>query len=181
MAFNPAATARLFLDYTTGRREHTMMARYTGTLTEGTQFALLDFLEAVQAVLPEAWAPIRLRRAAAGTEITLPVGMIPQLAAFRGTATGEFPEVFEPREHTFVGRSVSTGAKARLSLYGLTYQTPADYRWEGSGMPAGLINAIAKLEAPIALFIGIDGNKPDWYPYVNVNYNSYWERRQRLG
>ena len=30
-----------------------------------------------------------------------------------------------------------------------------------------------------ASFITISGARAIWYPYVNENYNSYWERRLR--
>jgi hypothetical protein len=158
--------------------------RYNSTLaTEvdvcDTVASLLGF---AASSLPATWVVTGARYAAIGSNISLPVDLsISDLLGFAGTDTDPFPAVEHPRELVWVGRSQLTGRRARFSLYGSIIATPANYRlgpgetvWAGSTFIAALNAASAAGQ-----FISIDGTPVQWYPYVNVNYNSYWETERR--
>ena len=101
------------------------------------------------------------------------------LANFIGSNGFALPEREEPKESIWVGRSPTSGRRTRLSLYGAVYDTPANYRFgPGESLLSGA-GTIGDLNAPANVFLAIDGSKPNWYTYVNVNYNSYWETAAR--
>lgn len=183
-------TDRTFVDYVTGAGpgavEHTFQMRSTpGALdASDSQQRILAVLSAYGAgSFWAGWRVVRIRFQAAGTTVTLPQSIIPALASFVGTAAGSQPNN-APIELSFQGRSATTGRRVDLSLFGAGINpadVPAGYRvpvTPGVG-PYGAV--IAALGADPNAFITKDITSPSWYPYVNVNFNSYWERRARLG
>lgn len=182
MAPLPAnGTNRLWVDYTTGRVAHTFSLRYPQLSTLGDALAAGQaFLATLQTALPNDWAVTGARWQAAGSDITMPTAL-GVLTGFVGTGGVMQDAEDEPREYVWVGRTALTGRRWELSLYGLKIQTPATYRYQTSNMPPSLQAAIDVLGtmAQAGEIIGIDGVGPLVYPYVNVNYNSYWESRSR--
>lgn len=177
----PNLTSRVFVDYTTGRREHTFQVRFAPGITPAALDAgIRQFLNTLQTVLPTTWRVLRTRAQFAGTSISIPIAL-PLTSAFVGTQAGGIAAVNEPREVTFVGRTDDQGRRAELSLYGLNITTPDDYRIE-EGADGPITAAIGALRAGgTNLFIGIDSERVNWYGYANVNFNSYWETRARRG
>lgn len=172
-------TARYFLDYTTGRYEHTLTCRYTsGQDGDAVRGRIFTFLDAIKSALPTAWQPLRARAQAAGSLVSVPADL-GVLATFAGTSGTPLEQREEPREFRWVGRSLG-GRRVSVSLYGLLIATPGDFRYEGAALPATLAAARAALigSAP-GIFVAIDDTNPLWYNYVNVNYNSYWEGEAR--
>lgn len=174
------STAVLYVDYTTGRRAHTFQVRFDNV--EGPSAAgeaALAFLEPLALVLPPEWAITGTRYRAIGSSITLPI-QVAGLEDFTGNGPASLAEVNEPQEWVWVGRGLVSGRRVEVSLYGLLLATPDDYRYTSANAPPSLNAARAALEggAP-SNFITIGGDLPVWYPYVNVNNNSYWETRAR--
>lgn len=186
-------TDRVFFDYVTGNaptsREHTVAVRFnlTEVSVENVQGNFLDFLGALGATnFRDGWRVIRTRVQYATTNVSLPYALEPALAAFEGTSAATYNSRFEAVEDTFQGRSSTTGRRVDFSLYRALDDSDGSFRVEsgGSGLPLVVAAAVDTLNtyAPFGTFIAIDGTlNTIWYPYMNRNYNSYWERRARLG
>lgn len=182
-------TNRLFVDYFTGGDgvgvEHTLSVRYIGNAAAwGT--AQLEVLALLSAIGEErfwnGWVPLRARYQEANTVITLPCELYAELAAFTGTG-GAIVRRMDPYEARFVGRSPSTGRRVSLSVYGINFTQPDDnYRVNAGDSGASYVAAaVAALNGATTVFAAVDGTRATWYSYMNVQFNSYWEKRARLG
>lgn len=181
------STARVFLDYVTGSAatavEHTMAFR-VGDGVEGPIISgnILDFLASIgMAKFRAGWKPLRLRYQAAATNFSVPLEMSALLAGFLGTggASG-YNDLSEAIEFTFQGRSYTTGRRVDISVYGIDQNVLQFPRFlPGSAYTPWLSATLTVLNGESSPFLAIDGTKPVWYPYVNGNYNSYWESRAR--
>lgn len=187
-------TGRVFFDYVTGTattsREHTTAIRYNALsiTTLGVQIAFFDVLSAFGATnFRVGWKVIRARWQGAGTNVTLPLTLDSTLGAFEGTGSNPpYNPRYETVEDTFQGRSPLTGRRVDFSLYRAMDDSDGSFRVEagGSGFPLVVAAAVAVLNGypEQGTFVTIDGTDGAlWYPYMNRNYNSYWERRSRLG
>jgi hypothetical protein len=177
-------TSRWFLDYLSNNQptgqEHTMSLRLS---TNGSASAAnAKFLQLLTAMgvanLRAGWRPIRLRYQAALSDFSLPVAMVSGLSSFLGTASiAGYNVVQETIQYSWAARSVTTGRRAAISVF----VTPT----------AGL-NALRSVAAPWATtvvsalndntngaVICVDGSEVEFYPYMNINANSYWEREMR--
>lgn len=182
-ALAPNTTARMWFDYQTPAVEHTMCVRFDGPLSgvgspQRHVWSLLSLLE--DRLLP-GFQVLRVRASQAGSDISLPVDMDADLAAFRGQSGSNVPRYQEAQEVTWVGRSPTTGRRVRISLFGLALGTANDYRYSGEDWPEGAVDVPFLLNSITGSFLTVDGSKPQWYAYANVQYNSYWERRLRVG
>lgn len=183
-------TARLFVDYITGSQptssEHTFAMRYNSANNDADTLAtqVYTFLQAIGATNFRAgWKVIRLRQQQAGALFTIPQGLTTQLAAFVGTNTSAYSARLEAVEDTFQGRSLVSGRRVDVSLYRAAGDCDPNFRVLSSGTGVGLVvqNAVAALAVAgnNGRFLAIDGSAPSWYPYMNENYNSYWEGQLR--
>lgn len=180
-------TSRMFYDYIsqTGGREHTFAVRIDNSGVTGPQIhqAVTDFLTALTpGYFASGWRILRARLQVASTDFSLPDVLPPGLTTFQGSG-GALQQYEEPLEYTFVGRSPSTGRRARLSLYGMrSISLATAYRVElpDANYPT-LLAAIQVLNAQTGIFVAIDLSEVNWYSYVNWQYNSYWERQVRAG
>lgn len=177
----PNNTGRLFLDYTTGVHEHTLSVRFDSatTLAPAANF-LSIFLNDIELLLPASWQVTGARYQMPLTDLTLPYSD-PTLTSFAGGGGGTLQAYEEPREWVYVGRSSVTGRRWELSIYGLLLATPGDYRLGTGSLPPAIgasLDTIASATSTGA-WVAIDGNEFVVYPYVNCNFNSYWEARQR--
>jgi len=187
MAPLPAnSTNRLFIDYVTGdqatSQEHTLGMRYASTATpQEAQESVAEFLSGVGAgTFKTGWRVLRARFQLAGGNVTLPVNLITTLGSFQGTSSGSLSSSSEAREWRWVGRSYPDGRRSGVSLYGLTATFPENFRYPlGGASPPWIANSIGALLVAEPQWLGIGGDPILWYEYVNVQYNSYWERRLR--
>lgn len=180
------STDRWFLDYITGSQptaaEHTMMIRGDANLgLDGATGTFLAVLNGVGAAgFWTGWRPIRLRHSVAGSNFSMPVSMGSTLGAFVGTGSGSgYIESCEAVEATIQGRSPTTGRRGDFSLYGIraALGTATFRKTSSDGAPwSALISACQGLAVPLR---AVDGSQLSIYPYVNLNYNSYWESRLR--
>lgn len=186
----PNSTARMFYDYITadsaaGGVEHTLMVRFVGTEAQypDVHQEVTDLFTAIGAArFQSGWKFLRARVSAVDSNISLPTVLPPGLATFVGNA-GDNPRYFEAVEATFQGRSPTTGRRVDISLYGMAGISTNDfYRVQvGNANYAWLGPAVAALNAATIGFRAIGGSEASWYPYLNLNFNSYWERRLRAG
>lgn len=181
-------TGRIFYDYVTANTagvEHTVAWRvplgdFSSTVA---QDEFLAFLQAVGAgTFRVGWRLIRARYQAAGAAFSTPLALNAGLTAFVGTNSVSYPAQREAEEWTWQGRSNTSGRRVDFSLYGLAVNPPSNFRYPAGGAsPAFVALSVNRLNTQEALgrAVAIDGSSPTWYPYVNFNANSYWERRLR--
>lgn len=187
-------TDRVFFDYVTGNlatsREHTCAVRFSlaDNTVEAVQGIFLDLLGALGASnFRNGWRVLRTRVQYATTNVSLPYALEGTLGAFVGTGgSPTYNARYETVEDTFQGRSSSSGRRVDFSLYRAMDDSESTFRVEaglsGFGIVVGQAVATLNSYAPNGVFITIDGTANTiWYPYMNRNYNSYWERRSRLG
>lgn len=182
-------TAVMFYDYLTGlnatSQEHTFQVRYPGpgTLPAAVHQAVDDLIVAAIGATRFAvgWKFVRARVRQAGSTVTLPAVLPPGLATFAGTGPNLAADA-EAREWTLQGRSPTSGRRVDLSLYGIALPNPANFRIQAGGGATWLVNAVEALNVNSDAgngFVAIDNSAANWYAYMNMNYNSYWERRIR--
>ncbi len=186
----PNTTTRVFFDYRTGSSGvlHTLILRPQGGSPDdidGSQEALLAALNALTAAnFRSGWQVTAVRVAQQGQDFTAPVPRIPGLVSFQGTDPSAFTPEREALEFRFQGRSNSTGRRVSFSLYGLRAGIPTGtLRYNGgpAGFNLNVRNVVQALNTLNTHTRVIDGSTPLWYDYVNLQYNSYWERRIRVG
>lgn len=166
-------TQRFFLDYSTTNLSHTMMVRTT-TPTSGGAFS--SFMNAFLTALAPELSLITIdgaRVAQINTNVSIPI--VWSGAATYGT--GSEPLNFRPRQLAFLGRTAN-GRRARLFVYGGDFTSPNDFRITRAAN-ANIDAAYDVLELNPQFFAAIDGLATVKYGYVDVNFNSYWEREVR--
>lgn len=173
-------TGRLFIDYTTGRLTHSLIFRYGASAGPADALGRATlFLDALKSSLPLTWVVLGGRVQEAGSLITLPYD-VGDLATFAGTFAAGIPEADEPKQYKWVGRGVTSGRKTSLGIYGIARATPPDFRYSGEELSPNLNAALTVLKnGAVTAPVTIAGDAATWYDYVNVQYNSYWERRAR--
>lgn len=175
-------TTRYFVDYTTGRYEHTLVFRTDeGVGNAEANTAIYAVLEAIGPILPNNWQVVGCRLQLAGELFSLPVSL-GDVDGFVGTSTsGQIEAKEEPRQLNFVGRSRSSGRQVRLGFYGAAFTTPGNYRLATVGLSGVIGNTVDALNAASfgGVAVAIDGAYALWKSYANVNYNSYWETEAR--
>lgn len=170
----PSNTVRYKLNYATANAEHSMLCRTTGSVTPAGFSSFMDsFLTSLSASLYEI-SIISLQVAAASLNVfnTVTWGGDPSYGS------GAEPAVFAPRQICFLGRT-SGGRRARMFLFGYKGDTPGTYRIYSADQ-ADIAAAYVVLNANAGAFIGIDGLATVKYNYVDINFNSYWERKVRV-
>lgn len=176
-------TDRVIVDYTTGAKAHKLSARFSGSATISQALtALAAFLDTLQPILVGNWAILGVRFQQQGGDISVPVSPGPLAGFSGGNAAPSLNLREEPRALTFVGRSGTSGRKVSLAVYGANFTTPSNYRYT-SDEATDIEAAVEVLNDAQAnnVFCVIDGSDALWYPYADVNYNSYWETQARRG
>lgn len=180
------STNRMFYDYIsqTGGVEHTFACRFADGLTH-TQVheQVYQFLSAgTTSQFLTGWQMVRARVQNAGTNFTTPVVLSPDLSGFVGTG-GAVADWLEPLEVRFVGRAFASGRRATVPLFGLAgINASSNYRIEFPDAAYVNLGAMwAELDSQSTTFVAIDGNAVTYYPYVDWQFNSYWEREVRSG
>lgn len=183
-------TPRLFVDYISGNLptsiEHTMSFRAgvggTPIDLDALQGKVASFLLSIGASnLRAGWRIIRVRFQNGGDDFSVPYPLIPSLEGFAGTGSLTLTQDREAVEWSFVGRSFVSGRRSKVSVYGLVVGVPPTFRLTAGAVP-WVAAATAALNEPTEPRLrAIDGTPLNFYPYVNVQYNSYWETRIRTG
>lgn len=169
----PNSTGRYFCDYQLNAHEHTAMVRANAIVSPATMGVQLDQLfTALTSMLPVITVT-RLRWSPSGSTVSTPV-----LSGIEGNSYGfgTITQEAEPRFLDFVGRSPG-GRRCRMAVFG--YAGPlSDYRLT-SAENTDVALALTTLQGGANSWLAIDGTKPVWYPYVDVGYNAYWQRKLR--
>jgi len=178
----PNASGRLFVDYAANGQQHTVLFRYqdSGPIappTSGFVESVDDVLTAMNTFMPSDWEFIGWRYSPVGTDYTVPLDGSP--TAFNGAGGVNKGEV--PAYVSWCGRAVEN-RRARITFLGASVSpaqedTPyKDYRMT----PADNAAVSTVLTALGSSFItAISMALPVWYPYANLGYNAYWQRKAR--
>lgn len=175
MPLPPNSTGRVFLDYTDGTYEHTIMARYA---TSGTPNDAMNTIDAALTAMDTALYTITVlgaRHAVQGSNISNAITWTG--SQFYGSST--MPAVNAPRQLMWVGKDAQ-GHRWRVSLFGVNEATPADYRFNQGdvsliddtttvwhdALSNGTIVTVANLP-------GVVKN------YADFNFNSHFEIKRR--
>lgn len=169
-------TAVYFVDYYDGINAHTLQNRYNeGEVTIDQAGLMLDaFFTAIDNLLYEITI-LGARNREANSTVTY--GVIWPGAETYGS--GAQPAVTAPRETRWVGRS-GTGRRVSFSVYGGKYTTPDNFRILAADNADVLAGIVAIDDAVTNNGMRpIDLSNQQMKPYVDVNFNSYWERAAR--
>lgn len=173
----PSSTARYFLDYSFGTGEqHTLQVRYGAPATVADVATWLTaLLDGIGGALTNSWTVVGARSAAAGSNVTLPAPA-PDQPDVSGT---EIPAVSYPQFVAWQGRSLSSGRKARGSLFGVTIPPDGSYRYT-AGENVFLDTLVAYILVPVpGINLCIDGAPVLWYSYINAGFNAHSQRNRR--
>jgi hypothetical protein len=169
-------TPRVWVGYYDGVNEHEMMIRYIAsgaTLADVLGFAH-DFLLAIDPMLYTIEIT-GARASASGSTFSFPVLWTGQPSY----GDDPMPTLLAPRETRWLGRD-NTGRRVSWSIYGGKYTSPDSYRISALDN-VNVSNGITAIETAIVgdAFVTINLGDPIVYPYVDVNFNSYWEKEAR--
>lgn len=173
--FPPSTTRRYFLDYTTQNRSHTLMCRtQEGALDDEVVNWYVQVLLAI-APLVTPWSIKGLRRSDHMSNVSYPL-------AWTGAATygtENLPSTNQsPKYMSAVGRDI-IGSKVRYFFYGTAYQPDAN--WRMTPNEDGNVNTIlAALRSDDAIGVTVSNRTPFLNRYLNIGYNAYWQRQQRV-
>jgi len=94
--------------------------------------------------------------------------------------TGTMPVVNAPRQLRWEGYSLG-GHRCSFAMWGGDFTVPNKYRFQ-AGDNADYTAARAVLVAAMAAgtICAIDGTGANVKSYINVNFNSFWERKARV-
>lgn len=172
-------TGRVWMDYTANSNEHSMQFRYGGAGLPPPVFlsGLSDVLQAWDTFTPTDFQVNGWRYSVEGSTVSLPFN--PGIVLTPGLWTPT--PGFAPSYMTAVGRT-NNGRRVRISLLGAGISAVGidvdfgDYRIT-TAEDAGVLALYQQLIS--ASIVGIDGAATNWYPYVNLGFNAYWQRESR--
>lgn len=174
---DPTDTGRFWLEYSDGIHPHVQMWRYK----EGTA-SLADVMTTIDAYLT-ALAPDLYTLTILGAHYSGQGDHVSAPVTWTGASTygagGAAPALSGPYELRYEGRSVP-GKRGAIVQYGYSGGLSSTFRATitvGSVLDDALQVLIAGTSAgaPVA----VDNNPMIWKTYVNLQFNSYWETKQR--
>lgn len=182
-------TYRLFVDYTSLGREHTIMVRYgTNLLTGEAQAAYDGLTDVLRLRMLDTDSFLRASYSLQGQTFSLPLSVAP----VAGTITGAnvvWENDPESAMLSFTGRSLTSGRDARWQFFTPVRTTtwPGDNRYNPGDEPV-----IDTLRINFRNFLlgdgisypeasAIDRANTTFNSYVNISHNAYWQRKQRRG
>lgn len=169
-------TARVWIDYHDGINPHALQIRHNGG--SGNHPNVLAAAAALFSALSPQMYAITItgaRYSPQGSTISLPLAW----EAAGSYGSGAMPGLRAPFQICYLGRS-SSGRQVRWFIFGCKLEAPNSYRFPliaDSELSDGW-NAIIAGQADGA-FLAIDGGDPAMYNYVDANFNSYFEEKQR--
>lgn len=186
--YAPNYTSRYRMRYRALGQVHTAQLRiarsHPGPAAQGVVM-FQDLLETIAGKLVADWTVLGADVAAADSDIFLPSSSIPMQPTVSAVAADES---YKPVYLSFVGRSTS-GLRAALFIYGINFaptgadNTSNDYRIL-STEDSAIASAVAVLNngsGSAANLVANDDAPVVWYPYANMGFNSYYQRKARRG
>jgi hypothetical protein len=140
--------------------------------------ALGGFIDTLGGWLDVEWAYTGATYTAEGANFSIPV-VTPNQPI---TSNDLQNEAYRPLEMSFTGRSTG-GRRVSISVFGSKISQGANYRYVQGELP-DIDDALLYLSTVATThpgtFVAVDGLLVNWKLYVNLNFNSYWERQARV-
>lgn len=176
MALPSNNTNRLVLKYFDGIHNHNLLMRFPEAISDAAVLAVMhDFLTAAAESL-YLLTIVSVTEYTINTNVGFPV-------VWTGDATygtGAQPAVNAPRQLRWEGYSFG-GHKVSFSLWGGDFSTPATYRLQaGDNADFAAARQVLFDAMGAGTICAIDGDPANMKTYVNVNFNSFWERKARV-
>lgn len=175
-------SARYFIHYTANFKQHTMQFRYDdGGVAAPPSLGFLGqltvILNAAAAFIASDLTYNSAEYVPSGSNISIPTGLPLLLVGGTGTPTASLVPAFIG----VTGRTVG-GRQARFFMLGASYNpvntggTAGNYRVQAAENVnvAGLVAALDASDV-----VAIDNLTPLWKSYLNLGYNSYWQKKDR--
>ena len=184
--YAPNYTARYRVRYSVSGAVHTLTLRVdpAAQTIAGVSAAgaanVNDIFSALSSVLFSDFVVLGADAAVQDSDIFLPATTLP--TAFGEVAANDV--AWQPLNLSFVGRS-SAGGRAIFHVYGVATNPLAtgtgenDYRLTPAENTA--IGNVPSILNTNGNTLANDGEQVTWYPYANIGFNAYWQRRRRRG
>jgi len=154
--------------------EHEMVFRFPAATAQATIVSeLTTFANAVKNLMPTADSFLALRHQDAGSTVSFPLGW----TAIAGTYASSMEVDDEAKFIAISGRSLA-GYRCRLTYFTPVPFDTSGYRlpFSGAGALAGFLTAAQAISPALR---AVDGVAVIWNQYINIGYNSYWQRQLR--
>lgn len=184
--YAPHYTPRYRMRYRVLGQVHTATIRFprgsTTVSSEGAAF-FTDLLDVFGLRLMSDFSILGADVALTDSNVFLPAANLPVL---NDTSAAAGDESYKPVYVSFVGRSIA-GHRAVMFLYGLAFSpnsaenTANDYRIQSTEDNA-VLQAVSVFNGVTGIdLVANDNNDVVWYPYVNVGFNAYYQKKARRG
>jgi len=166
-------TERYWLQYDMDGNLHKMQQRVPNNHPVASVVSAFD--QFLSALVNDFWQIdiIGLERAVQGSDIRNPVTWTGATSYGLGAPS----DISQAATLSFVGRS-NGGHKNRVFMFGAKSIAFDDYRI-GSGENTSVLNALTVLNGLPNGFLSIDGLKPVYKAYANLNVNQHWVKKLR--
>lgn len=174
----PLIGGTFYLDYEQVGQRHTALCH---VLSEGQLPDVDAAFQAIFAALDDRLLEteiIGVRYRALGTDFSRPVGTF--IAGSQFGSNDNQNNITALTQLNFVGRSPTTGTKARIGFFGFKSPNEFDLRLSAT-QDADVLTVSGILEGTENCFLAADRTPVDWYPYANISINAYYQRKRRQG
>lgn len=184
----PNNSSRLFIDYTSQSRGHTVALRYEGTQTTPNLINAFNIVAVAMSsimVATDSVTGARYQNAGTNFSISLPVTPVAGANSLAGNLWVEDPE---SAQISLVGRDNVSGRRVRwlfFTPYNFGGSWPVDNRYQDGENTnvddfrfiwEDIVAGSGTMPFPL---VSIANNPVVLYDYVNICKNGYWERTQR--
>lgn len=167
-------TDRAWLKYTMYGIEHEMCFRLPSATPQATFITVATSIANVmKASMPTADAFTGLRHADSGSNLSFPLAWT-NIAGTGGTPSEDQDKA---KFMSLVGRSLS-GYRCRITFFAQAISDNIGFR-VNPGVDTGCTNFYNTITALDPALVAVDGGEVVWNGYINVGYNSYWQRQLR--
>lgn len=176
MALPNNNTARLVIPYNDTQHNHKLLVRFPEDVADSTVMGVVaNFFTAIA-------ESMYLITVGTPTEyaINSAVGFPVTWTGDATYGTGTMPVVNAPRQLRWEGYSLG-GHRVSFAMWGGDFTVPNKYRLQAADNTDYAAGGVVLRNAMAAGTIcAIDGTGANIKSYVNVNFNSYWERKARV-
>lgn len=188
----PNLTQRLFLDYTSRGKKHTMEYRFNPPLdlTALTSVAgAIAYLYSTVMLNDDSFTAASYSGVGSGVRFAIPFGLLSGQQTLAGNV---WPTDPESTMLSMTGKSTGSGARWRTEFF-TAYNNgsgawPATNRYSGGGISGNILTWFSDVERllggtypGVPRPVAIDSSFIVPNIYVNICQNAYWQRKQRTG
>ena len=168
-ALPPESTRRWWAVYTVNGATHRMLMRTVDTQEAVNANVAFDTIFTQLSTQLNTVQVQNLEMAVKGSNVRNTFAWTGPISYGAGTQSGTDVRA---RSWSFVGRS-TLGHKSRFTIFGPKDIGEGDYRVDVS--ESAVVQTIVNtLNGAVGVFIAVDGSKPVWKGYANIDYNDHW-------